>query len=382
MCGLVGIAGDLNHADEDRIKRLLVLDWFRGKDSVGLAGIRNSGEVKIAKTIDSPTQLFDMGKFRDACNANQSCAFIGHNRAATRGAVSHSNAHPFQFDHIVGAHNGTLWPSSHSALEKAMGETYPVDSQAVIAAIAALGIDETIKLMEGAWAVSYFNLDDGTMNFIRNKERNLWYATTRSKNHLVWASEWGMIKGAMYESEGLIARDGEGHGFFEFVEDVHYSFDVRALKDGKEVPKPRVKKMEGKKVGPFRPISRIGGRSGASQGNMRESDPFHREVGNDGATRNQFRPENSTTPQSGSEVAVPFLTITASAADPWGGELTKERFEEISKHGCDLCQQTIDWGEDGVVIWDRDDVIICGNCSGIDKGKNRLFTTKPLTVAA
>src|SRR3546814_12623264 len=45
-------------------------------------------------------------------------AFIGHNRAATLGKVNGLNAHPFRYDNIMGAHNGTLDTQSWLRLEE------------------------------------------------------------------------------------------------------------------------------------------------------------------------------------------------------------------------------------------------------------------------
>ena len=68
MCGLVGIAGDLSYKDEKFMKRLLVLDYFRGTDSTGLAAIRKGGEAVISKAAVNPLDLFDMSSFEKALN--------------------------------------------------------------------------------------------------------------------------------------------------------------------------------------------------------------------------------------------------------------------------------------------------------------------------
>jgi hypothetical protein len=51
---------------------------------------------------------------------------IGHTRFATTGACTTDNAHPFPFDTLVGAHNGTL--SNHDELNRKYGRHFPVDS--------------------------------------------------------------------------------------------------------------------------------------------------------------------------------------------------------------------------------------------------------------
>jgi predicted glutamine amidotransferase len=97
-----------------------------------LAAVRSNGDVKIAKAAASPPELFYDTGFREALNGNQSRAFIGHNRLATRGVVNPFNAHPFQFGHITGAHNGTLETSCKWKLRRlGIGEKFDVDSQAL-----------------------------------------------------------------------------------------------------------------------------------------------------------------------------------------------------------------------------------------------------------
>lgn len=146
MCGLVGIAGNLLYQDEFTMKRLLMADYFRGPDSTGFAAIRTNGDAFVAKLASNPIDLFNQKNFDTALNGNASRAFIGHNRAATRGKVVSANAHPFHFGSIVGAHNGTLDQESWDRLEEKLGEKYTVDSMALIAAIDKLGIEKTIKL--------------------------------------------------------------------------------------------------------------------------------------------------------------------------------------------------------------------------------------------
>jgi hypothetical protein len=380
MCGLVGIAGYMEYADEHKFQRMLMLDWFRGKDSTGVAGIRNNGDVKIAKVTSHPIDLFDMGRFKEAMSAHNSCAFIGHNRAATRGEINHTNAHPWRFGNIVGAHNGTIWPYCHKDLNKELGEDYPVDSMAIFAAIDVMGIEETLKMIDGAYALTYFNLADGTMNFIRNDERPLWWAKNQDGNKLYWASTWGMIKGGLAEDElATLARDDKHHCYFEFAEDIHYSFDLSEFKrkDGKV--KPTCKKMEGRKRAPF-----AGSGSAAAGLHSPVSDPFMREVGADNVLR---LPARSGTPSRtglrGSSrsngVTVPLLQKHGSEEDPYAGAISEEKFKDVAKYGCSNCSRDIEWGDD-ISYWDRDDTILCGLCSGTLEGRSRIYTMEPIAA--
>src|SRR3546814_3133548 len=115
-------------------------------------------------------------RFSEANNVYQSLAFVGHNRFATKGKVNDLNAHPFHYGNIVGAHNGTLEKSSWDALDKKLGEDTDVDSQAIIKSIATFGIEETVPLLQGAWALVWFDMEAQTLNFLRKDERPLLWA--------------------------------------------------------------------------------------------------------------------------------------------------------------------------------------------------------------
>ena len=186
MCGLVGMAGNLNGKDEDVMSRLLILDYPRGKDSTGLASVSDKGKVEIIKETLNPLALMEMKKYEKVNDAWGSYALIGHNRAATLGGVNAANAHPFTFGDVTGAHNGTLDMLSWKRLEKECGFDTDVDSAAVFASINEVGLNNTIKVMEtgntsqkGAWALTYYDGTDNTINFIRNKHRPLWYAISK-----------------------------------------------------------------------------------------------------------------------------------------------------------------------------------------------------------
>lgn len=383
MCGLVGIAGDLAFRDEATMKRLFLLDYFRGPDSTGFAAVRNTGETKLVKVPSHPLDLFDMGRFKEALNGNLSKVFIGHNRAATRGVINHFNAHPFEFDHIIGAHNGTLEKSSHTALERALGETFPVDSQAIIMAIAKLGIDETMKLMEGAWSLVYYNKEDDTLNFLRNKERPMWYAFDSDFKRLFWASEWEFIEGAVACGVGykFYIEDGTDFRFWKTEENVHYSFDMAVLKaGGTERPKARARVLKGKEPKPV-----------ATSGNGH--DPFQRRDITSGATTIR-RPDgttvtfgppgtNTSTPStaksrtstktSRNDSTRKIVHILGDQRHPFGGLVTEAQFVDLTRHGCSFCRNPVSSGDVGLTFFERDELLLCGTCSK-GRGQNRIYT--------
>lgn len=368
MCGLVGIAGKLEYKDEATMKRLLLLDYLRGPDSTGLAAIRGStGEVLITKIASNPIDLFDIQRFKTALSGSTSHAFIGHNRAATRGIVSAANAHPYQFDHIIGAHNGTLDYQSTRRLEEAAGEQYPVDSMAIFDCISKIGIEDTVKLMEtgkddktGAWALVWYDTKEHTINFLRNQHRPLWYAWTKNYDRLFWASEWKMLDVSIDMSvQGYEMAEDTWSGaenkkqkfkFFPFETDVHYSFPVHDLKksDGKKI-KAKAKTLKGREPVPATPAA--GG-----------SDPFLRAGGANSTTLHGTTGVSNITrlrDDVGDKTVVHLIT---DEDEPYAGLITRDRFEALSKYGCSYCNTDVEFGRPGITIWDRDDIILCSEC--------------------
>lgn len=385
MCGLVGIAGALGRDDENVMKRMLMLDMERGEDSTGLAAIRNDGEVKIAKVADHPLTLFEMESFKQALNGYNSIAFLGHNRKSTRGRTIKANAHPFEAGHIVGAHNGTLWPGSFKELCTKLGQEFEVDSEAIIASIAEFGIEETVKMLDGSYALTYVNLMNGTINFIRNKERPLWWAASKDSKFIYWASEWPTIRGGVTchpikgEYRDLYYND-KGHCMFGFDEDVHYSFDLDVLRKGKwdGLPKPKVKKMEGKE--------RFLGTSsncGIHTGGSTRAPWKQRGKQDDNK-------DNTTRTQSGNKATLStttslrgisnppssvLLDVAGSKEYPTGGYISRREFEEMSGDGCSLCHTPIRWGDTGIAIYKDDGIILCPAHAppGVTDGQIRIY---------
>jgi predicted glutamine amidotransferase len=351
MCGHVGIAGKLEFKDEATLKRLLLLDYFRGMDSTGLASIRKNDEVFVSKMASHPIDLFDTKSYEKASNAYQSKVFLGHNRSATRGKVNGANAHPYQYGHIVGAHNGTLDTTSWKELNKVLGYETDTDSMAVFACIEKIGIEETVKLMSGAWALVWVNLEDGTLNFLRNKERPFWFSYTDDFSKLFWASEWPMIQAAtemagkdvyeLYNNEG-------GYAYFHTEEDYHYFVDMNKLNscEYKSPPLTRGKKLEGKAPTPVKYLP--------------QGSPFH------GGTQSG----SSTTGGTGSgtststKATVPFITIVTTAEKPLGSFVTKQEFMDMSQGKCCYCSEPIEMADEGLVIFESMGEILCSDCSG------------------
>lgn len=382
MCGLVGIAGKLQYADEKVMQRLLVHDYWRGKDSTGFASIRATDQMaSIAKIASHPFDLFDMTRFKSASNGATSSVFIGHNRAATKGVVNAYNAHPFHFGSIVGAHNGTLAASSHKALEDAIGEKFEVDSQALICAIDKLGIEETIKLCEGAWAITYYDGSDNTLNFIRNDQRPLWYAYSDDFKKVLWASEFWMIRAAC-ETEGLklatIESNDKSYQFLGVEKDWLYSFDLTKMRETgtTERPKPKVHELKGKEAAKVEddPFGRAGGRT--TYGTLM-SQTAGTANGSNISTMADFRPKQSRKIKKVSEIPIDQrqVHLIGSTRDPLANMMTPDEFAYMTKYGCSWCKKPISLDAVGVTLYLRDQIVTCPDCSPVKGAEehNRIY---------
>jgi len=220
MCGIIGVAGAVDWKSEKMFKDLLILDILRGKHSTGVAsmyGAKGARQFRVAKDSLNAVDFMDTKAFTNVM-APKSRILLGHNRAATRGAITTQNAHPFEFEHIMGVHNGTLtsYYNMHNSKD------YQVDSQALYSELNENGVISMWGKLNGAAALAWIDKRNNTLNFLRNKERKLYYAFANKGKTVVWASEEWMI----YVAAGRngVALDDNQH--FELPINEHFTFNV------------------------------------------------------------------------------------------------------------------------------------------------------------
>lgn len=216
ICGLVGVAGVVGAKEEKIVKELLIVDSLRGVDSTGIAVVpRAGGDVKLAKKLGHAYELIEHRYFNQALGGLHR-AIIGHNRWGTIGRVSSANAHPFDFEGLVGAHNGTLtskWKFKDNL-------KFDTDSEAMYNHLDQHGLKNLMGNMAGAWAMTWWDKEEETINFLRNKERPLWLIFSEDGNQLFWASELWMLKGVL-DRNGVKTKEA-----FPLGEDVHLSITI------------------------------------------------------------------------------------------------------------------------------------------------------------
>lgn len=222
MCGLVGIySSNMMAKHKDALAALLYLDTWRGRDSTGVAAIRHNADTHILKSTVPGYEFVEGPKLEQHLKLNDFC-WIGHNRFGTMGKNIKSNAHPFEILDddgsciLVGAHNGTL-KNKHALMDHAK---FGTDSEALYNHIAQTSLEETIPLVEGAWALTYYDHITEELRFIRNKERPLFYAFEEGKKTLIWASEMWMLRVAC-SRYGIKLHEDK---VYSFAEDTLYAF--------------------------------------------------------------------------------------------------------------------------------------------------------------
>lgn len=368
------------------MKRLLVFDYFRGTDSTGLASVRNvSNEIMVVKGAVVPTDLFQFKKFETVLTGGASKAFIGHNRAATQGKVNSVNAHPFHYGAVVGAHNGTLDRPSWTRLEEVIGFQTNVDSEAIIAAIDAIGIDDTVALMEegrasttGAWALTWYDSRDDTLNFLRNPHRPLWRAWSEDHKKLFWASEWAMIRAAidLAPTEYKLHTDAEGHSYRQFAENTLYSVNATELKAGRLTPNDFTRRtLKGRAPVVYAtPAGFQGGASSAGQPPF-STTPQHQHS----RTQTSGNSSRTTPSQQAGGGNGKVIDLFGRPEDPILGYVGKVKFEEWAKGGCAWCENPVAYGDPGLTIYESLEQVLCSECSH-DSKVTRIYGT-PTSIA-
>jgi predicted glutamine amidotransferase len=151
---------------------MLFADQLRGADGTGIIYNKNK-EIKTLKSVMASGEFISTKEY-DA--ATRDCVLsgnfvVGHNRAATKGKLTHENTHPFREKHITLVHNGTL------PYHKNLADV-EVDSQAICVSMAEIGYKKTIEKINGAFALIWVDNKQKTLNFVRNNQRPLWHIET------------------------------------------------------------------------------------------------------------------------------------------------------------------------------------------------------------
>ncbi len=326
MCGLVGVAGNISLAIKDAFTELLLVDVVRGAHSTGVAAIKREDDTVLLQKNPIPSPLFiGTQEYKDVINTINLKTIIGHNRFATVGAKTVENAHPFQFPNIVGAHNGTLDKWALRQLEAA--DKFGTDSEALYHNIDLHGVKKAISSVSGAWALTYFDKTDNTINLLRNKERPLYYTYTADRETLFWASEsymldWILVRNRIKILEGKI---------YECNPNQHYKWAV-----------PRSALLRFEKPLCMEVMGHVYSKYSGAYNDL----PWY-DVGQY-TTYKTYPDKSPTLPVviKGRPAKIDTNKFRPPYKDAYGKVLNKHAFNELVKNGCVFCDQTDSvWGD-------------------------------------
>lgn len=196
MCGIITLiakhkASDLQIKHRDMFTNMLFMDQLRGEDATGVYGVNKFGNVewnKAACKVDDFRSDPEVKKWEYKIGWDFR-AMVGHNRKATKGAITDDNSHPFIENNIILVHNGTL--RNHKELHKDV----EVDSHAIVHSISKIGLKKTLEAIEGAFTLVIYDANKKEMHIVRNDERPLWM--TETSDFWAFASEpWILAGGA------------------------------------------------------------------------------------------------------------------------------------------------------------------------------------------
>jgi hypothetical protein len=202
LCGLVGIYGDIGRNEKIAMHWLLHFDVVRGEHSTGVCAVHEDKGVyttAVYKELGRPEEMYDAYEevFKDDIyQPLNPIALIGHNRYATQGGITKETAHPFEFENLIGAHNGTIWPYSLRPLN-GHGK-WEIDSQIIYQHISDTGsVQDVWDKADGAMALTWWDKTDNVLKIARNKERPLYWTTSKDQRTVFWASQPWMLEAAL-----------------------------------------------------------------------------------------------------------------------------------------------------------------------------------------
>lgn len=266
MCGLVGIAGEIREKQIEIFKDMLYVDALRGWHATGVAHkeVKKDGAVTVFKR---PVEASDFLNMRGATEVKQyppKQFLLGHNRHATVGKHTSVNAHPFIMPTLVGAHNGTIRRQALEQIFKddlkanedlmkkwVMGDT---DSELLYFLISTLGVENVIpKISLGAWALTWYDLEHNTLNFLRNSERPLYYSISEDGKTMYWGSEFWMVSSIPERAKAKLKTSDQGKRITvkQVPENTWLAFDLSGTvgyNHNAVIPDPIRQKIEGKKI--------------------------------------------------------------------------------------------------------------------------------------
>jgi len=347
MCGLCGVFGWIGTKEKEALMHLQIFSQLRGMDSSGvsLIPVNNYGKKEIETytciggletLVLTYDKVFDQRDW--TINRFGLSCILGHHRKATYGKVDAEKAHPFDLKNIVGCHNGTIFKHEVQKLDTYDDEL--IDSEILLRAIDEVGsAKEVLRNINGAWALSWWDKKNKTLNFVRNDQRSLCLAFSDDHKTLFYASEAWMLHTALKRSGikyngkvGIVKADRH----LTYKEE-NYKLE---LVDTEECP--------GR---PLPQTTNLGGSAGAGGGNNNWPPRREGKLTQEGKVVPLVKPSKE---QFEEEYAPGFR----------GEFIPKRRYQKLTEEGCGLCDKEITWEDRKKIRWYNRETPLCIDCQG------------------
>lgn len=341
---MVGSIGDLNINQEKAFKTLLELDTIRGPHSTGVLFVGKDNETRVVKRTGTPWELYDHFQFKQAMTCKLK-VLLGHNRWATQGGITNYNAHPFEFDTLIGAHNGTL----KSCINLDDHTLFKVDSENIFYDMDTNGPKATIEKLNGAFALTWYDTTKDTFNIVRNSERPLYYTYTEDSKCMFYASEDWMLVVAL-------AKHDIKHNKVHELAEMHW---MEWKFDGVKINKPKITKLEEYKA-PTPTYNTYGGQSWPYSTGSHYSR---------NTTYGTSTSAKKSLPPPKEEVVEDMEDKEELFATPEATFVSRQDWDWMARHGCAWCTERVR-AEDAhkcLMMYDRE--IICPECASIEDVK-------------
>ena len=196
MCGIIGVLSSEGFKGAAVRRKVFVQslysDALRGFDSTGIilaGGSKQIDHTQYKRALPA-ADFLTTRRAADLLKDIDDFSFaIGHNRYATQGGVSDETAHPFEFDNVLGVHNGTL----KSTVGLDGHKDLAVDSEILYKSFDARGHEEVIPKLNGAFALVWYDKAMKELKLVRNEERPLFIAGVKGEDTIYLASEKEML---------------------------------------------------------------------------------------------------------------------------------------------------------------------------------------------
>lgn len=197
ICGIFGVVaskGTLSLDQQKFLRASTITGQLRGVDGTGWFSVTPSGVTQTYKRAlcgnDFLNSSQGLAAQREVLRA---CAVVGHNRHTTIGENIDSACHPYDYDNVVGVHNGTVPSYGLRSMGTAKSQV-DVDSAQIYAYLNDTDkpIEDVLsKITMGAYALTWLDKKAHAIRIARNKERPMWAAN--GVGGFYFASEPGML---------------------------------------------------------------------------------------------------------------------------------------------------------------------------------------------